>query len=746
MSSINLNNNNNSNNNTNNNNDISISIVININKKKNTIPIKSVLRLGEKKTYNWIRDTSVTKCYKCDNDFSFMFRKHHCRNCGKIFCKDCSNYWIEIPNYINSVEKKKIYKSFNTYLEYFNLNENKERVCQDCYSQIFELKELINAIKIFDLLELNIKEYKIIALVSKTWYKIYKYYINFFKEIQYYLPDHKYAKKETKIINNNLSYFNCHSKWIRQMIITTDWENISKHKEQSIFDIILSKKKKIACQYLCCKKICYNNLQPEDSIICFNKKINNYLLIKYLLDILDNADIIELQSYLTNIVFSIRFYKKNKKIVFLFIDFLLKKAKNNINFCNTLFWELTQFIKDVEFQIFYSNIRQKLVKSLDKDTYNLFLNGYDFTQNIIEIINNSNDPKDAITKHLKSNTYYSKNNFYLPINIDKKFKGIDVDNIKIINSKTKPIILPCIYTEKNINKTFEIMLKKEDTRKEAIIMNIIKLMDYFLKKDANLDLNIITYNILPISNEYGYIEFVNNSYTLYSIREEENFSIQNFIMEKNPKITAEQLRDNFTKSCAAYCVITYLLGIGDRHLDNIMITDKAYIFNIDFGYILGKDPKLLAPEFRITGEMIDAMGGIKSKYYDDFKNYCFKAYNCLRNHTNTFSVMLSLLYTLKPPIDNFVLNNKYVKSEIVKRFIPGEQYNEAAIHFKYKINNNSNTYSGNIIDYFHKKCKSDSQSVPNSNETIFNSAVNAWNATSNLTLNIGNNLKNLFWN
>ena len=170
------------------------------------------------------------------------------------------------------------------------------------------------------------------------------------------------------------------------------------------------------------------------------------------------------------------------------------------------------------------------------------------------------------------------------------------------------------------------------------------------------------------------------------------------------------------------------------------------IFNIDFGYILGKDPKLLAPEFRITGEMIDAMGGIKSKYYDDFKNYCFKAYNCLRNHTNIFSVMLSLLYTLKPPIDNFVLNNKYVKSEIVKRFIPGEQYNEAAIHFKYKINTNSNTYSGNIIDYFHKKCKSDSQSVPNSNETIFNSAVNAWNATSNLTLNIGNNLKNLFWN
>ena len=63
---------------------------------------------------------------------------------------------------------------------------------------------------------------------------------------------------------------------------------------------------------------------------------------------------------------------------------------------------------------------------------------------------------------------------------------------------------------------------------------------------------------------------------------------------------------------------TYILGIGDRHLDNILICDDGCIFHIDFSFILGQDPKFFTSDIRITDEMINTLGGIASKNFDEF--------------------------------------------------------------------------------------------------------------------------------
>eukprot|EP00164_Ancoracysta_twista_P000551 GFYU01000735.1.p1 GENE.GFYU01000735.1~~GFYU01000735.1.p1 ORF type:complete len:296 (-),score=107.98 GFYU01000735.1:89-976(-) len=109
-------------------------------------------------------------------------------------------------------------------------------------------------------------------------------------------------------------------------------------------------------------------------------------------------------------------------------------------------------------------------------------------------------------------------------------------------------------------------------------------------------------------------------------------------------IPIEQALNNFFSSCAGYLVITYLLGVGDRHLENLMLTPDARFFHIDFGFILGEDPKPMPPEARLPAVLKRALGGKKSLPYKYWEKKCFQCFMQLRQyHSRLIELATALL-------------------------------------------------------------------------------------------------------
>ncbi|XP_062044531.1 RUN and FYVE domain-containing protein 1 [Lepus europaeus] len=51
------------------------------------------------KGHTWLKDDEATHCKQCEKEFSIARRKHHCRNCGHIFCSTCSSNELALPSY-----------------------------------------------------------------------------------------------------------------------------------------------------------------------------------------------------------------------------------------------------------------------------------------------------------------------------------------------------------------------------------------------------------------------------------------------------------------------------------------------------------------------------------------------------------------------------------------------------------------------------------------------------------------------
>lgn len=256
--------------------------------------------------------------------------------------------------------------------------------------------------------------------------------------------------------------------------------------------------------------------------------------------------------------------------------------------------------------------------------------------------------------------------------------------------------------------SYRVLMKTgDDLRQDQLVMMMIKLMDRLLKR-ASLDLCITPYSIIATSPSSGMIEFVEESCPISAILANHNNSIMQFFQSVAPQQGCKygirpDVLSSYVRSVAGGCVLTYLMGVGDRHLDNLMITKTGRFFHIDFGFLFGRDPKPLPPAFRLTREMVEGMGGSESAEYRQFCSLACQAFNALRKSAG---LVLNLLHLMSDAGIEDLSNNPSadadgVIAKVEERFRLDLTDEQAERYFLTQINDSLTALAPRLMDVFH---------------------------------------------
>lgn len=204
--------------------------------------------------------------------------------------------------------------------------------------------------------------------------------------------------------------------------------------------------------------------------------------------------------------------------------------------------------------------------------------------------------------------------------------------------------------DKNYIEEYTVIFKTgDDLRQDQLIQQMVKLIDMTLKKEQ-LDLKLTPYLVLATGVGEGFVQCI-KSKPLRGIQEQYKAHKLDCIREAMKELRPgdgpfgieANVVDNYVRSLAGYSVIMYILGLGDRHLDNLLLCENGKLFHVDFGFILGRDPKPMPPPMKLTSEMVQAMGGVKSKQFMEFVQHVDSAYRILRRHSNVLLNLFSLM-------------------------------------------------------------------------------------------------------
>ncbi|GME58331.1 Phosphatidylinositol 3-/4-kinase catalytic [Neofusicoccum parvum] len=268
------------------------------------------------------------------------------------------------------------------------------------------------------------------------------------------------------------------------------------------------------------------------------------------------------------------------------------------------------------------------------------------------------------------------------------------DDVLILNSLQRP---RKVVVRGSDGRPYGLLCKpKDDLRKDQRLMEFNAMVNRALLGDVESSkrrLNIKTYAVTPLNEECGACEWVDGLKPMRDI-------ILKLYREKNMKIdytiTKEKLNEacshpdkisiftddiikyfrpvlhewfietypepeawfaarlKYTRSCAVMSIVGHVLGLGDRHGENLLlIEDDGRVFHVDFNCLFDKGLTFEKPElvpFRLTHNMVDAMGayGVEGP----FRLAAELTLRQLRQHIDTLMTILETF--LYDPTADFV--------------------------------------------------------------------------------------------
>lgn len=528
--------------------------------------------------------------------------------------------------------------------------------------------------------------------------------------IMAYSPTHSISAEEKDLVWKFRHHLTKDKRALTKFVKSVNWQDASEARQAVQ---ILAK---------------WTEVDVDDALELLGPTFDNPAVRAYAVDRLRKADDNELLLYLLQLVQALKFEHISPDSAqdatqdSSLARFLVTRATNNFMLGNYFHWYLMVECDDKsesqgpEYRKLFAKIEYDFMTELVKtpegvETRKTLLRQAELITILSRISGDIKESRETIPKKAERVKHFladPKNEIItieppLPMPLDPSviITGVKPADTLVFKSSLCPIM---VTFKTKTNTPYQIIFKTgDDLRQDQLVIQIITLMDQLLQKE-NLDLKLSPYKILATGATAGAAQFVPSMSLQSIVNKYRGNTVLAYLKNNNPDDKAplgvrKEVLDVFIKSCAGYCVITYLLGVGDRHLDNLLLAPDGHFFHADFGFILGRDPKPFAPAMKLCKEMVEGMGGSSSTHYRQFKQYCFTAYTTLRKSSNLILNLFSLMVDANIP--DIRIEPDKVVLKVKERFHLEMSEEEAIRHFDTLIEDSSNAIFPVVIDRLH---------------------------------------------